>query len=64
MAENKEKKEQKAKPANLPALTTSLERYLIEISNHPVLSREEEYKLAVKYRDDGDLDAAKKTCIF
>ncbi len=60
MAENKEKNEQKAKPANLPALTTSLERYLIEISNHPVLSREEEYKLAVKYRDEGDLDAAKK----
>jgi RNA polymerase sigma-32 factor len=60
MAENKEKTEQKAKTANLPALTTSLERYLIEISNHPVLSREEEYKLAVKYRDDGDLDAAKK----
>lgn len=60
MAENKEKKEQKVKTANLPALTTSLERYLIEISNHPVLSREEEYKLAVKYRDEGDLDAAKK----
>lgn len=60
MAENKEKTEQKAKTANLPALTTSLERYLIEISNHPVLSRKEEYKLAVKYRDDGDLDAAKK----
>jgi len=60
MAENKEKTEQRAKTANLPALTTSLERYLIEISNHPVLSREEEYKLAVKYRDEGDLDAAKK----
>ncbi len=60
MAENKENTEKKAKTANLPALTTSLERYLIEISNHPVLSREEEYKLAVKYRDDGDLDAAKK----
>jgi len=60
MAENKENTEQKAKTANLPALTTSLERYLIEISNHPVLSREEEYKLAVKYRDEGDLDAAKK----
>ena len=60
MAENKEKKEQRAETANLPALTTSLERYLIEISNHPVLNREEEYKLAVKYRDEGDLDAAKK----
>ena len=60
MAENKEKTEKKAKTANLPALTTSLERYLIEISNHPVLSREEEYELAVKYRDEGDLEAAKK----
>jgi len=60
MAENKEKTEKKKKTANLPALTNSLERYLIEISNHPVLSREEEYKLAVKYRDEGDLDAAKK----
>ena len=60
MSENKENKEKKAKTANLPALTTSLERYLIEISNHPVLSREEEYELAVKYRDEGDLDAAKK----
>ena len=54
------KEEKKAGTSNLPALTTSLERYLIEISNHPVLSREEEYELAVKYRDEGDLDAAKK----
>ncbi len=60
MSENKENKEKKANTSNLPALTTSLERYLIEISNHPVLSREEEYELAVKYRDEGDLDAAKK----
>lgn len=60
MSENKENKEKRSNKANLPALTTSLERYLIEISNHPVLSREEEYELAVKYRDEGDLDAAKK----
>ena len=60
MSEIKENKQQKANTSNLPAITTSLERYLVEISNHPVLSREEEYKLAVKYRDDGDLDAAKK----
>lgn len=60
MSENKEKTEKKETTSNLPALTTSLERYLIEISNHPVLSREEEYNLAVKYRDEGDLDAAKK----
>ena len=61
MSNNEEfKEEKKAGTSNLPALTTSLERYLIEISNHPVLSREEEYELAVKYRDEGDLDAAKK----
>ncbi len=60
MSENKENKKQKASNSNLPAITTSLERYLVEISNHPVLSREEEYKLAVKYRDEGDLEAAKK----
>jgi len=60
MSENKENKQQKASNSNLPAITTSLERYLVEISNHPVLSREEEYKLAVKYRDEGDLEAAKK----
>lgn len=46
--------------ALLPAHTTSLQRYLAEISNYPVLSREEEYKLAMKYKNDGDLEAARK----
>lgn len=54
------KKHEKKTGAALPATTTSLERYLAEISNHPVLSREEEYKLAMKYKNDGDLDAARK----
>jgi len=44
----------------LPAHTTSLQRYMTEISNYPVLSREEEYELAKKYKNDGDLDAARK----
>jgi RNA polymerase sigma-32 factor len=44
----------------LPAHTTSLQRYMTEISNYPVLSREEEYELAMKYKNDGDLDAARK----
>jgi RNA polymerase sigma-32 factor len=44
----------------LPARTTSLQRYMTEISNYPVLSREEEYELAMKYKNDGDLDAARK----
>ncbi len=46
--------------ASLPAPTTSLERYLAELSNYPVLSREEEYELAMRYKNDGDLDAARK----
>jgi RNA polymerase sigma-32 factor len=44
----------------LPAHTTSLQRYMTEISNYPVLSREEEYELAMKYKNDGDLGAARK----
>ncbi|MCH7950289.1 MAG: RNA polymerase sigma factor RpoH [Candidatus Dadabacteria bacterium] len=44
----------------LPAHTTSLQRYMTEISNYPVLSREEEYEFAMKYKNDGDLDAARK----
>ncbi len=44
----------------LPAHTTSLQRYMTEISNYPVLSREEEYELAMKYKNDGDLVAARK----
>lgn len=65
MSEKPDKKDKKKKeeehPKNLlPAQTTSLHRYLAEISNYPVLSREEEYELARKYREDGDLDAARK----
>lgn len=60
MSKQTESKKQKASSSNLPAITTSLERYLAEISNNPVLSRKEEYELAMKYREDGDLDAAKK----
>jgi len=53
--------EEKKQPGNLlPAHTTSLQRYMAELSNYPVLSREEEYELAMKYKNDGDLDAARK----
>ena len=46
--------------AQLPATTNTIERYLAEIGNHPVLSREEEHKLAMKYKEDGDLEAARQ----
>ena len=60
MAKNKEKKKKEKYISNLPATTNSLERYLAEISNNPVLSREEEYELAMRYKNDGDLEAARK----
>jgi RNA polymerase sigma-32 factor len=35
-----------------------LRAYMAEVGRHPVLSRDEEHALAVKYRDTGDVDAA------
>ncbi|HEY6100926.1 MAG TPA: RNA polymerase factor sigma-32 [Anaeromyxobacter sp.] len=37
-----------------------LRAYMAEVARHPVLSREEEHDLAVKYRDTGDVEAAYK----
>ncbi len=37
----------------------SLELYLKEVSRYPVLDREEERRLALKYREEGDLEAAR-----
>ena len=37
-----------------------LRAYMAEIARHPVLSREEEHELAVRYRETGDVDAAYK----
>ena len=38
--------------------TDPLARYMQEVSRHPVLSREAEHELAVRYAQTGDLDAA------
>ena len=35
-----------------------LQRYLSEIRRYPLLSRDEEHKLAVRYKEEDDLDAA------
>lgn len=56
----KDKKKQTAPRASLPATTNTIERYLAEISNNPILSRGEEYELATKYKDKGDLESAKQ----
>jgi RNA polymerase sigma-32 factor len=37
-----------------------LRAYMAEVSRHPLLTREEEHALAVRYREGGDLDAAYK----
>ncbi|GIW47993.1 MAG: RNA polymerase sigma factor RpoH [Deltaproteobacteria bacterium] len=57
------KEEEKQLGASLPALTDSIERYLAEISNYPILSREEEYELAMRYKKYGDLEAARKLVV-
>jgi len=43
----------------LVAQPTDLTRYLEEIARHPLLTREEEYDLAVRVHDDHDVDAAR-----
>jgi RNA polymerase sigma-32 factor len=66
MAEDKEdnlEKEEERFKRSLPAPSTSIEKYLAEISNYPILSREEEYKLAMRYKKHGDLEAARKLII-
>jgi RNA polymerase primary sigma factor len=35
-----------------------LQRYLAEIKRYPILSREEEHELAVRYKEKGDIEAA------
>jgi RNA polymerase sigma-32 factor len=46
--------------ANLVLHSGSLEAYIQSVSNIPVLSMEEERALALRYRDEQDLDAARQ----
>ena len=45
---------------NLPTVKNSMESYLIQINQFPLLTREEEFKLAVKYRKYEEIEAAQK----
>jgi RNA polymerase sigma-32 factor len=45
---------------NLPVIKNSLETYLAQINQLPLLTQEEEFKLAVKYRKYEDIEAAQK----
>ena len=44
----------------LPVVKNSLETYLAQINQFPLLTKEEEFKLAVRYRKHNDIDAAQK----
>jgi len=46
--------------SNLPVVKTSLESYLVEINQFSLLTQEEEFRLAARYRKYNDLDAAQK----
>jgi RNA polymerase sigma-32 factor len=46
--------------SNLPVVKNSLESYLIQINQFPLLTQKEEYDLAVRYRKHNDINAAHK----
>jgi RNA polymerase sigma-32 factor len=45
---------------HLPVIKNSLESYLVQINQFPLLTQEEEFKLAVRYRKYNDIEAAHK----
>jgi len=44
--------------SRLPVVKNSLETYLVQINQFPLLNQEEEFKLAVRYRKYDDIEAA------
>jgi RNA polymerase sigma-32 factor len=46
--------------SRLPVVRNSLETYLVQINQFPLLNQEEEFKLAVRYRKYNDIEAAHK----
>ncbi|WP_462137444.1 sigma-70 family RNA polymerase sigma factor [Candidatus Mycalebacterium sp.] len=48
------------RPASTLAPASPLQRYIAEIASHPVLTGEEERKLAARYHETGDIEAARK----
>src|SRR3989304_4183650 len=45
---------------HLPVVKNSIETYLVQINQLPLLNQEEEFKLAVRYRKYNDIEAAHK----
>jgi RNA polymerase sigma-32 factor len=46
--------------SNLPVVKNSLDSYLVQINRFALLTPEEEFKLAVRYRKHNDIEAAQK----
>jgi RNA polymerase sigma-32 factor len=46
--------------SRLPVVKNSLETYLVQINQFPLLNQDEEFKLAVRYRKYDDIEAAHK----
>src|SRR5689334_6494038 len=46
--------------AAMPMPTGSLEAYIQTVNRFPILAAEEERRLAVRFRDDGDIEAARQ----
>ncbi|HWV37501.1 MAG TPA: RNA polymerase factor sigma-32 [Vulgatibacter sp.] len=53
-----EEEEAEEPPTRALSRTDPLARYMLEVNRHPLLSREEEHELAVRYVETGDVDAA------
>jgi RNA polymerase sigma-32 factor len=47
----------------LPAVTGTLDIYIVEINRHPLLTAEEEFKLAVELKKNNDMEAAEKLIV-
>ena len=46
-----------------PAVTGTLDIYIVEINRHPLLTAEEEFKLAVELKKNNDIEAAEKLIV-
>lgn len=47
----------------LPAVTSTLDIYIVEINRYPLLTAEEEFKLAVELKKNNDMEAAEKLIV-
>ena len=48
---------------NIPKISDTLDIYISQINQFPILSREEEFKLAVRYKKHDDMEAAEKLVV-